>query len=138
MKIQDIMSTNIEMLKPTQSVRVAARKMSQLGIGVLPVVTEQGSLVGLITDRDISCYIVAMGRDPNSTEVQKCMTTNLITCYDDQAISEAAQLMEVNNVQRLMVLDRNDILIGIVSVDDIAFFSRDLAGTVLQSAKATH
>jgi CBS domain-containing protein len=138
MKVQDIMTTNIETLKPTQSIRVAARKMSQTGIGALPIVTEEGSLVGLLTDRDISCYIVAMGRDPNSTEIQKCMTTNIITCYDDQAIATAAQLMEDNNIQRLMVLDRNDRLIGVVSVDDIAFFSRDLAGTVLQSAKATH
>ncbi len=138
MKIQDIMTTNVEILKPTQSIRVAARKMSQLGIGIMPVVTDDGTLLGLLTDRDISCYIVAMGRDPNSTDVQKCMSRNSITCYENEAISAAAQKMEDNNVQRLMVLDRHDKLIGIVSVDDIAFFSRDLAGTVLQAAKATH
>ena len=138
MKIQDIMTTQIETLKPTQSIRVAARKMSQMDIGFFPIVTDDGSLVGLITDRDISCFAVAMGRDPNSTDIQKCMTTNIITCHDTQAITVAAQKMEENNVQRLMVLDDNDKLIGVVSVDDIAFFSRDLAGTVLQAAHATH
>jgi len=138
MKIQDIMSTNIETLGPTQSIRVAARKMSKSEIGFIPIVKENGSLLGIITDRDISCFAVAMGRDPNSTEIQKCMVTDVFTCYDDEVISIAAERMEQNNVQRLIVLNRNDVMIGVVSVDDIAFFSRDLAGTVLQNARATH
>lgn len=138
MKIQDIMTTNIEVLNPNQSIRLAARKMREFGIGLFPIVKENGTLVGLITDRDISCFIVAMGRDPNSTEIQKCMNTDVITCYEDQAVSDAAKIMEDHNIQRLMVLDRNDVLIGILSVDDIAFFSRNLAGSVLQAAHASH
>jgi len=138
MKIQDIMTTNVEMLKPTQSIRVAARKMNELEIGFFPVVQDNGKLVGLITDRDICCFVVAMGRDPNSTEVQKCMTTDIITCCEDQDLSVAAHLMEDNNIQRLMVLDRFEKMTGIISVDDIAFYSSDLAGTILQTIQATH
>jgi len=138
MKVVEIMTSNVESLKPTQSIRVAARKMRQFNIGFIPIVTDKGKIVGVITDRDISCHIVAIGRDPNSTDIQKCMSTDIISCYEDQQCSIAAQLMEEHNVQRLIVFDRNDILVGIISVDDLAFFSSDIAGRVLETINVTH
>jgi CBS domain-containing protein len=79
-----------------------------------------------------------MGRDSNSTEVQKVMSRELSTCYEDQDITVAAELMEDNHIRRVMVLNKQDILTGILSIDDLARASHQLAGTVLESAIAIH
>ena len=137
MKVQEIMTTNVESIAPTKTLRQAARKMSQLGVGYLPVV-EDGQLRGIITDRDIACFAVAMGHDPNSTEIQKVMTKEVTTCYNDQDITEAAHLMEERHIRRLPVISHDDNIAGLLSVDDIARASHELAGAVLEAATPIH
>lgn len=137
MKVQEIMTTNVETIGPSNSLRHAARKMSQLGVGALPV-EEDGRILGFITDRDISCFAIAIGRDPNSTEVQKVMVKDVTTCYEDLDIDEAAQLMEEHHIRRLPVLHHDNHLAGILSVDDLARVSHDLAGEVLEAATPVH
>ena len=73
MKVQEIMSTNVVTIEPHLSLRAAARSLSNLGVGALPVVKD-GELLGVITDRDVSVYAKAIGRDPQNTEVQVVMT----------------------------------------------------------------
>lgn len=138
MKIQEIMSTKVESILPTSTLRRAAQKMSQLDIGSLPIISDDGSLVGIITDRDISCFAVAMGHDPNSTEIQKVMTKEVFTCFEDQDISEAANLMEKKHIRRLTVVNHNNNVVGLLSVDDLARSSHDLAGAVLEAATPIH
>lgn len=138
MKIQEIMSSNVESILPTATLRRAAQKMSQLGIGSLPIISDKGALLGIITDRDISCYAVAMGHDPNSTEVQKVMTKEVFACYEEDDITNAANLMEENHIRRLTVLNQSDDVVGFLSVDDIAQTSHDLAGAVLEAATPVH
>lgn len=137
MKISELMSTQVESIGPSKTLRQAALKMSQADVGALPIV-EDGKLLGVITDRDICVYAIAMGRDPNSTEVQKVMSRKLSTCYEDQDITVAAELMEDNHIRRIMVLNQQDILTGILAIDDLARVSHQLAGTVLESAIAIH
>ena len=137
MKVQDLMTTHVEALSPISTLRTAARKMSEHGVGSLPIV-DDGKLLGIITDRDISCFCVAIGRDPNSTEVQTVMTKEVVTCYDDQDISEAAQLMQENNIRRLAVLSRDNNIAGFFSVDDLVRGSKELAGAVLEAATPVH
>lgn len=137
MKVQEIMSTRVESIAPTASLRQAARKMSNLGIGSLPVI-ENGRLLGIITDRDISCHAVALGRDPNSTEIQKVMSREVTTCFDDQEIDDAATLMANQHIRRLAVVDHTEQVTGMLSVDDLAHVSPDLAGTVLEAATPIH
>ena len=95
---------------------------------------EDGKLLGIITDRDISCEAVAMGRDANWTNVDKVMHTDVVTCYEDQDISEAAQLMEDKHIRRLAVLHADNSMAGMFSVDDLVRGSKDLAGAVLEAA----
>ena len=137
MKVQEIMSKKVETIKPSSSLRAAARSLSNLNVGALPVV-DDGKLVGIITDRDVSVYAIAIGRDPQNTDVQKVMTKDVFTCYEDQKLSEAAEIMEQHNIRRLAVMNRNDEIAGFLSVDDLAQVSHELAGGVLEAAIAIH
>jgi CBS domain-containing protein len=137
MKVQEVMTTKVESVAPNASLRQAARKMGELKVGSLAVMKDD-QLLGLVTDRDISCHAVAMGRDANATDVQKIMIKEVTTCYTDQEIAEAAQLMADHHIRRLAVIDRDNKLSGWISVDDLARVSRDLAGTVLEAATPIH
>ncbi len=138
MKIQDLMSTQVESILPTATLRRAAQKMSQLNIGSLPIISDEGTLLGIITDRDISCFAIAMGHEPNSTEVQKVMTKEVFTCFEDQDISNAASMMEDKHIRRLAVLNHDNSVVGFLSVDDLAHCSHELAGAVLEAATPVH
>jgi CBS domain-containing protein len=131
------MTTKVESIAPTKSLKQAARKMAQTNVGFLPIV-EDGRLLGTITDRDITYYAVAIGRNPEETEVQRCMTKDIATCFDDQEITEAAQIMADRHVRRLPVVHHDNSLAGLLSVDDLARTSHDLAGTVLEAAGPVH
>ncbi len=137
MRIHEIMSTKVETIKPTSSLRATARSLSRLNIGALPVV-DNDKLVGIITDRDVSVYAIAIGRDPQSTEVQRVMTRDVFTCNENQRLSDAADIMKEHNIRRLTVLDNNKNISGFLTVDDIAHVSRELAGDILESSKAVH
>lgn len=137
MKVSELMSSHVEVIAPDNNIRQASRWMRDHKIGSLPVVSN-GKLVGIITDRDISCFAVAMGRDPSSTLIQSVMTTDVATCYDDDDIKDAAQLMEQRHIRRLAVMDHDDKVIGLLSVDDLARGSHELAGAVLDAAYTLH
>lgn len=137
MKVQEVMTTRVESVSPTTTLRTAARKLSDLGVGALPVI-DNGKLVGIITDRDVSVFAIAMGRDPQSTEIQKVMTKEVFTCKDSQDIADAAKIMEEHKIRRLAVLDGGDTVTGFLSVDDLARVSGDLAGAVLEAATPVH
>jgi CBS domain-containing protein len=137
MKVKDIMSTQVEAIEPHLSLRSAARKMNELNLGSMPVV-EDGKLLGIITDRDISVFAIAMGHGSESTEVRKMMTKDVFTCTGGQDLAEAALIMEQKQIRRLAVLDESNALAGFLSVDDIARVSHDLAGAVLEAVSSVH
>ena len=132
MLVKDIMSTKVEAVRPTTTVGECARKMEQLGVGALPV-WQDGPSLGLVTDRDIYCRVVGAGKDPAKTAVREIMTEAAATCCEDQDCGEAAHVMTNKGVRRLMVINHNHATVGIVSVDDLARCSRDLAGKVLEA-----
>jgi CBS domain-containing protein len=119
MKLTDIMSRNVEVVRPAASIFEAAEKMRSLDVGVLPV-TEGELLLGIITDRDITVRAVAQGRDPKSTRVQDCMTSGPVSCFEDPDSEAAVRLMEEKQIRRLPVLSRDNRLVGVVSLGDIA------------------
>ena len=137
MQIGEIMTSKVEWIDPEETIMDAACKMRDLNIGSLTVM-DGGELVGMITDRDICCRAVCEGRVPATTTVRSIMSTNIAYCFDDQDITEAAHLMEDQHVRRLAVLDRSKKAVGFVSVDDLARYSHDLAGEVLEAAAHAH
>jgi CBS domain-containing protein len=132
MLVKEVMSTHLETIAPTTTVEECAKKMSHLGVGVLPV-WQDGQPVGVVTDRDICCRAVGAGKDPAKTPVRAIMTGAVTCCFEDQDCKEAARLMKDKGVRRLTVMDRRQAMVGVLSVDDLARCSHDLAGEVLEA-----
>ncbi len=93
--------------------------MAEIDAGAVPV-GENDRLVGMITDRDIVIRAVAQGEDPKSCLVRDAMTPDLIFCGPDDGVHEAAQLMAARQVRRLVVIDDQKRLCGIVALADLA------------------
>jgi CBS domain-containing protein len=108
--------------------------MRNLDIGALPVCGDNDRLVGIITDRDITIRATAGCCDPAGTCVSDVMTPGIIYVFEDQDVTEAAHLMEENQIRRLVVLNQDKRLVGIVSLGDLAVKAGDdeLSGEALE------
>ena len=135
MKVSDVMSTDVETVRPDQMVRDAARFMLQADAGSIPV-TEGNRLVGMITDRDIAVRGVALGYGPD-TPVSELMTSGVVSAHADELVEEAARKMGEAQVRRLPVIDHDERLVGIVSLGDLARESdEETAGQALEGVSA--
>jgi CBS domain-containing protein len=132
--VRDIMTPNVECTYSDATLQAAAAKMRDLNIGILPVRDRSGRLAGTVTDRDLAVRAVADAKDPAATKVQEVMTFGIVFCFDDQDIHIAAKLMEERRIRRLVVLDRRQQPIGIVSLGDLAAKGGDrrLTGEALE------
>lgn len=119
MQVSEIMTRRVETVAPDASLQQAAAAMEALGVGSLPV-CDGARLVGAITDRDIVVRGVAAGRSPVDAVVADCMTAEVAYAFDDEEADEVLQRMRALQVRRLAVLDRDKVLVGIVSLGDIA------------------
>jgi CBS domain-containing protein len=132
MQIKQVMTRGVEVIRPEETLQEAARKMKSIDVGPLPV-CDGDRLVGMITDRDIIVRATAEGRDPKTTPVKEAMTPGIVYAFEDQDIEEAASLMKERQIRRLVVLDRNKRLVGILSLGDIAEDTDDeLSAEVLE------
>lgn len=133
MELRDIMTKHVHVVSPATTIREAARLMRDLDTGILPVCDEQ-AIVGLLTDRDIVVRALANGKDADS-DVTDAMTGHVVCMYEDDDVEEAAQVMEEKQIRRLIVLNRNQELAGIVSLADLTREVGDdgLTGEVLKS-----
>jgi len=120
MQVKQLMTRGVECVRPTDSIARAAERMKELNVGSLPVCGDNDKLAGMITDRDITIRGTAGGCDPCGTCVQDVMTPHVIYCFEDQSAAEAARLMEQHQIRRLVVLDRDKRLAGIVALGDLA------------------
>ena len=124
MKLKEIMAQNVETVGPDATLQETAEKMKLHNIGVLPVV-EGKKPIGVVTDRDITLRAVASGADVTKTKVREVMTRELHFAYEDQTINEACQLMENNKIRRLIVLNREGGLAGVLSLNDVAIKGKE-------------
>jgi CBS domain-containing protein len=124
MFVSEIMTPHAECTSPGATLQGAAQRMKMLNVGSLPVCHED-RLIGIITDRDIAIRAVADGMDPATTHVEAVMTRGVTCCFDDQDIREAADMMEEKQIRRLVVLNHDNRLVGIVSLGDLAVRGRD-------------
>ncbi|MEA3641218.1 MAG: CBS domain-containing protein [Lamprobacter sp.] len=118
MQLQDVMTPQLEYIGQNQSMIDAARMMREHDIGMLPVI-EENQIVGVLTDRDIVTRGLADGIDPE-TPVSRVMTTGVELRYTDDDVEEAAKLMEQQQIRRLIVVDRTERCVGVVSLGDLA------------------
>jgi CBS domain-containing protein len=117
--LRQIMTKQVEATSPDVSLTEVAERMRSRNIGSLPV-CEGDRLVGIVTDRDIAVRAVADGRNPRETKVREIMSSDIACCLEDQSAQEAEELMQEKQIRRLPILSRENRLVGIVSIGDIA------------------
>jgi CBS domain-containing protein len=118
MKVSEVMTRDVQLIEPAQTIRDAAKMMAELDAGIMPV-REGDRLVGMITDRDIAVRAVAEGKGPD-TPVREVMTDDVKYCYEDEDTEDVARNMADIQVRRLPVLNQDKRLVGIISLGDMA------------------
>jgi CBS domain-containing protein len=118
MQVREIMTRDVKLLTPRDSIREAAIRMRDEDIGSLPV-TDGDRLIGVVTDRDLVVRALAEGQDPD-TPIGQAMTERVLYCFDDEPVESVAENMARNQIRRLPVVTREKRLCGIVALGDIA------------------
>lgn len=138
MKISEIMTREVELVHPDDTIKTAAEKMRYRDVGFLPVYDGE-QIIGVLTDRDLVIRVIAEGVDPQKRLSRDWFTQPVVTCYDDQDVNEVARLMEEHQIRRLVVLGRDDErIVGVVSLGDLAKNVADKkSGEVLQEVSET-
>jgi CBS domain-containing protein len=119
MRCEEAMTREVECLNSNDSVVEAARRMKEADVGFLPICRTDGTAVGTVTDRDL-CLRVLADQQPYTTEVQDVMTPNVISCRPDEDVSRAEQLMRANQVSRILCVDDDGQIAGVISLADIS------------------
>ncbi len=131
MQISEVMTANPKVAKPSDTVADVARRMNDIDTGAIPVV-EDDRILGIITDRDIVLRVVGEQRSFD-TRVDEVMTTEVQTCREDSSIADVIFQMTDKQVRRILIVDGDDRLTGIVSLGDVAQeASARKAGAILE------
>jgi CBS domain-containing protein len=135
MRCEEVMTREVECLKIGESIAEAARRMSELDVGFLPVCNADGAPIGTVTDRDIVVRGVAK-QVPYTTSVDSVMTADLVSCRPDDDVTRAEQLMRINQVSRILCLDDDGDIAGVISLADISQYEIETeAGKLLADLK---
>lgn len=119
MRIAEVMTSDVAVVRPRDSVRYAAKRMDDLNIGSLPV-CDGKRLVGMITDRDITVRVTAAGLDPEDTAVSDAMSQDVRWCWADDDVEEVSEVMGEAQVRRIPVINAEKQLVGMVSLGDLS------------------
>ena len=120
MTCAEVMTPSPTACQPQHTAVDAAELMRREDCGLVPVTSENGKLIGVLTDRDIVLKVVAEGRDPRNTAVTEVMTTDLVTCLPQETIETVMEQMATRQVRRIPIVERDGSLVGIVAQADIA------------------
>ncbi|MGM0904430.1 MAG: CBS domain-containing protein [Bacillota bacterium] len=116
--VQEIMTKDVKVCTPHESVTAAAKIMRDVNCGSVPV-CEDKKVIGMITDRDIVLNVVADGEDSNGVHCHDCMTGEVITCSPETDVHECARLMADHQIRRIPVVENGE-MIGICAIGDLA------------------
>ena len=127
MIIKEYATTEVQTVPVTSTLRDAAIRMTESDIGGLPVVKD-GEVVGFVTDRDLVVRGLALGLDPREAEVGTLMSRRTVQVREGEEVVSAVEVMKENRVRRLMLIDHQDRLAGIVTLRDLARSGRPVSG----------
>lgn len=139
MKLSEMFRSDVVTVNPQEPVRSAVEKMQKKNVGAVVVVLE-GKVVGILTDRDVALKI-ALGRANPESPVSDLMTKNVTTIWDDQGVFNATQYLRGKKVRRLPIIDRQEKLVGMLTMDDLfVLLARELlnAAQSLEPAVGTN
>jgi len=133
MTVSEVMTASVETCRQDDPIQTVAARMGSLDVGAIPV-SDNGQIIGMVTDRDIVIRAVAKGEDPRTCKVGDVMTPDVVFISPDDTVLDAARMMAARQVRRLVVLDDQKKLCGILTLGDLALESADdkLMGRVLE------
>jgi CBS domain-containing protein len=134
-RVEDVMTAAVASVTRMAHVRDAARVMRDRDIGFLPVCEADGTVVGVVTDRDLALGVLASDRAP-STAVEEVMTPDPIVCYASDDLAWCERLMSENQINRMVVVGDDEKLVGVISLADLAAVEDDeTVGDVVSDVK---
>jgi CBS domain-containing protein len=133
MQLREIMTHEVEVVHPDARLEAASQKMSESNTSALPVCDGQ-QLVGILTQNDLIRRASVQARAPQTALVREVMTTDLLSCFEDQQDSEVLRLMQERQIHHLAVLSRDRRLVGIISLQGVAKrrHEEELAGSTIR------
>lgn len=139
MRVREAMTSNPACCLTTDSAQHVAGMLRELNVGSIPVVADHESrtLIGIITDRDLCCSVVANGLDPQRTTIEQSISMNPVACREEENLDRCERLMQERQVRRIPIVDDGGRVIGIVSLADLALKDRaeGVAKTVAEVSK---
>jgi CBS domain-containing protein len=138
MKVKDAMHKGTLCLEPGTPVKEIAKRMRDSDVGAIPIRAD-GKLVGIVTDRDITCRAVTAEGDISKMTAQDVMTKTVLHCAPEDDLASAIKIMETKKVRRLPVVDGHKEIVGMLSLGDISHnLGKELSGEVLRAVSAHH
>ncbi len=120
MKVSEIMKTEVATCHPGESLAVAAERMWLRDIGCLPVVNDQGHVIGMVTDRDLCMAAYTQGKPLFAIPVSVAMSRELFACLPSDRLTAAEATMRSHRVRRLPVIETHGHLVGLIPLNDLA------------------
>jgi len=133
MRVKEIMTQDPTCCSPTTPLVEVAQLMVRDDCGCIPVVDEKGLPLGTITDRDITCRVVAQRKDPAELLARDCMTASCVVVSLEATVEDCCDLMEENQIRRVVVIDASGRCCGIVSQADFATEAQAWTGEIVQA-----
>ena len=119
---RDFMRTCAATLRPEDSIERAARLMAETLSGSVPVVDSSGTLIGIITDRDITVKLVALGASIPHAQVSDCMTGEAFACSTESSLEGCVSAMSWHQLRRIPIVDDQHKVVGTISQSDLACY----------------
>jgi CBS domain-containing protein len=134
-RVEDVMTSAVASVTRMARVRDAARVMRDRDIGFLPVCEADGTVVGVVTDRDLVLGVLAADKAP-TTAVEDVMTPDPIVCYGSDDLAWCERLMSENGIDRMVVVGDDERLAGVISLADLVVVeSQTTVGQVITDVK---
>lgn len=138
MKVKDVMHKGTTCVEPGTPVREIAKRMRDSDVGAIPVKADS-QLVGIVTDRDITCRALADSGNLGNMTAKDVMTKDVVCCSPDDDIQVAIETMEAKQIRRLPVTDSHKTMIGMLSLGDISHkVNKALSGEMLRAVSGHH
>ncbi|MCP4318504.1 MAG: CBS domain-containing protein [Hyphomicrobiales bacterium] len=138
MKVKDVMHSGVSWVEPDTKLKEIAQIMQNEDIGAVPV-GENDRLIGMVTDRDITCRALSEAKKPETLTARDVMSPGITWCKDGEEIEDAIRIMEKKKIRRLPVINDEKRMVGMLSIGDIAGnLPQDLTGEVMRAVAEHH
>lgn len=118
---RDVMTPDPACCTPTTTLDQVAKMMVQNDCGEIPVIDVNDQPIGVVTDRDIVCRVVADGKNPMAYTAETCMSQPVVTVRADDPLDDVVATMEKHQIRRVPVIDERGCCAGIISQADVAW-----------------